>query len=457
MSLLTAKLNICMATEQFPQCMADAAAKDSRCQPIPLARLPYPVGWRLVCDFLGTHDIIHLAQTTSEHLNMGFSMVQHLTLRIREEDENLGRKGEGCQSMCPSRAVGSHLARFLSRCVELESLSCRSLMFSKGECLGGAMRQLRIRCLHSPSPLSRVRVLALSHAGLRVEGLLHLLPSLHLFPALEELLLDGNALGNQGVRAFSRSLRGLGWKDSEGGRVSERFSSMGTGQCLKALSLASNGIGAAGANELALLLSGAGNGDVRAWNGGDAHPAPALLETSQHQSLSQRHPCALLEALCLDGNVLGPSGTAHLARAFRRGACTQLRQLHLRNNDVRGQGLQELLSAFASGACPHLTVLSLESNMFGTVGARWLAHALSSGACADLRVLNLNFTFIGEHGMRALAEAFGQGACRRIHTLYLKSACLRRASTLDHLQASTRAGEREGRGEKERGYPVLVL
>jgi hypothetical protein len=429
--------------------------------PTPLATLPFPLGWQLICDCLTTPDIMHLAQTSTDHLGIGFAMVQHVVLRLEGNDDN-------DSTQAPSQSTTMQLSRLLARCTHFETLSCWSITPVNAACLG--------RALYLQPSLPRLRVLALTNAGLGVEGLRQLLPCLMLFPALEKLLLDGNALGNRGVQALAWCLRGGGsGRDGWEGKGEEGYAHPHTPvpcQRLKVLSLASNGIGAMGARELALLLAGVGHGAAAGssilsgcLSPFSAHPPPYNTMQKQQQTSWHPHACALLESLCLDGNVLGPTGTVHLARAFRSGACAWLQQLHLRNNDVRGEGLRELLSAFAAGACPRLAVLSLESNMFGTAGARLLAHALTSGACAELLVLNLNFTFIGEHGTRALAEAFGRGACRRIQKLYLKSACLRRAGTLDHLLAATTAtvggggGMEGGRGERggERREAVLVL
>jgi len=441
--------------------------------PTPLATLPFPLGWQLVCDCLMSPDVMHLAQTSTDHLGIGFALVQHLVLpRL---DKNHGEDGnDGNDSrQAPSQSTTMQLGRLLGRCSHLETLSCRSITPTNAACLGRAL------CLQPSFP--RLRVLALTNAGLGVEGLRQLLPSLIHLPSLEELLLDGNALGNRGVQALAWCLRGgggEGWEGKGGEGYAHTYAPVAC-QRLKVLSLASNGIGTMGARELSLLLAGVGHTGAAGGGGGAdgssiisgrfspfcAHQFSYNTMRKQQQTPTHAHACALLESLCLDGNVLGPTGTAHLARAFRSGACFWLTQLHLRNNDVRGEGLRELLSAFAGGACPRLAVLSLESNMFGTAGARLLAHALTSGACAELLVLNLNFTFIGEHGTRALAEAFGRGACRRIQKLYLKSVCLRRAGSLDYLLAATAAtvggggGVGGGRGERggDRREAVLVL
>lgn len=448
-------------------------------QPTHLATLPFPLGWQLICDNLMTPDIMHLAQTSRDHLGVGFSMVQHLVLRLDDADQDNGGN-EGTHAA--SQSVTMQLSHLLARCPHLETLSCWSLASKKSIYLGRAL------CLQPCFP--RLRVLALTNAGLGAEGLRQLLPSFIYLPALEELLLDGNALGNQGVQALARCLRGGSGDGTtdKGGDVHAHTYASASCQRLKVLSLAANGIGATGARELALLLAGVGH------SAGAAAPPPPLLADSgppgagssilsgrispicgdipsyngliyQYQPPNHSHACVFLEILSLDGNVLGPTGTAHLAHAFRGGACYYLRQLHLRNNDVRGEGLRELLSAFAIGACPRLAVLSLESNMFGTQGAKLLARALTSGACAELLVLNLNFTFIGEHGTRALAEAFGRGACRRIQKLYFKSACLQRAGTIDHLLAATAAtvgdvggiGGRRGERREDGREAVLVL
>ena len=443
--------------------------------PMHLATLPFPLGWQLVCGSLTTPDVIHLAQTSRDHLGVGFSMVQHLVLRLDDADQD---DGDNDSTHAASQSITMKLSHLLARCSHLETLSCWSMTYRKSACLGRAL------CLQLSFP--RLRVLALTNAGLGAEGLRQLLPSLMHLPVLEELLLDGNALGNRGVQALAWCLRGGGgdWREGKGGDVHAHTYASAPCQRLKVLSLASNGIGATGARELALLLAGIGHGAAApaapsahssdpAAAGGSilsgrlspfcGNPPPYIGLTKHHQPPSHLHACVFLEILCLDGNVLGPTGTAHLARAFRGGACFCLQQLHLRNNDVRGEGLRELLSAFAVGACPRLAVLSLESNMFGTQGAKLLARALTSGACAELLVLNLNFTFIGEHGTRALAEAFGRGACRRIQKLYFKSACLRRAGTIDHLLAATAAtvggegGIGGGRGERGGGRREAVL
>ena len=152
-------------------------------------------------------------------------------------------------------------------------------------------------------------------------GLLQLLPLLPYMPALDTLILDANSLGTRGARALARALlRGRhggvrGGKrqqlvrDGQGMEVAVPSTEEGamlveeqeqeqetagpsrpstTRLRLRMLSLALNGIGAGGAAELAAAL-------VPCASGGAS-------------------PCQTLEVLNLDGNVLGPSGTAALAR-----------------------------------------------------------------------------------------------------------------------------------------------
>jgi hypothetical protein len=85
-------------------------------------------------------------------------------------------------------------------------------------------------------------------------------------------------------------------------------------------------------------------------------------------------------------NYRSTNTNEHATRAFRAGACQSLRELHLRNNDVRGEGLRELLGAFSAGACPELSTFNLDSNMMGASGALFLARALRDGACQNLQV-----------------------------------------------------------------------
>lgn len=94
---------------------------------------------------------------------------------------------------------------------------------------------------------NRLRIVNLSHNRLGENGLLHLLSSLTAMPHLETLLLDSNALGNSGTRALSRTFR------SSSSSSSSRLSCC----CphLKVLSLAQNGIGYSGAQELAVAMT----------------------------------------------------------------------------------------------------------------------------------------------------------------------------------------------------------
>ncbi len=358
----------------------------------PLATLPFPLGWQLLCDALPTRDILRLACTSREHVRIGFSMVRHLTVRLEGTTNDETISGDDANETTTTQATAEALARLFAKCTHLETLTGRQV-----DVVG--MAQLAYAWTHHPGSLQKLRVLCLANAGLGEEGLAYLLPTLAMMPALEDLLLEGNGLGNSGAQALARELRG--------GQSCRR---------LKTLNLALNGIGASGARELAVMLAG-GCG-------------PGRLSPHYTQRAGE-----LLECLSLDGNLIGPMGTLYVARAFLAGACPRLRALHLRNNDLRAEGLAELLNAFGAGACPKLSVLCLESNMFGGVGARLLAHALAAGACPDLEVLNLSYTFMGESGLTELTEAFRQGACKSLRQLLIKSACLRRPTTLDRLMA----------------------
>jgi Ran GTPase-activating protein (RanGAP) involved in mRNA processing and transport len=183
----------------------------------------------------------------------------------------------------------------------------------------------------------------------------------------------------------------LGWGAAEARAVAAVLAS-GATPALSELSLQFNSLGDDGAQALAAALPHAralahlrlGNNQI-----GDAGAV----------ALAAALPATALQELRLSANTIGAAGAAALLKALP--AVPTLARLHLHENLLGNKGAIALAAAL--GSAPGLQHVWLKKNGIGDAGARALAEALP--ASSGLQTLDLEDNAIGDTAAAALAAA----------------------------------------------------
>eukprot|EP00802_Teleaulax_amphioxeia_P006385 Tamp_06389.p1 GENE.Tamp_06389~~Tamp_06389.p1 ORF type:complete len:485 (-),score=73.78 Tamp_06389:1270-2562(-) len=247
-------------------------------------------------------------------------------------------------------------------------------------------------CVHRRwKPWHNLTGLDASSTRMPVESLARLTQDLGPCTALHTLNLNGNLMGEEGMRGIvdklSRLLR------------------------LTSLSLASNDLKSAGLAVLSDRL------------------APARLLN--------------LRSLDLSDNKLSSAGMRQLGNALKAANASSLTHLDLSRNSFEGLCVEQLAEGLSN--CSLLTSLSLSSNKsYGAPGARFLGPVLKKNTA--LLTLDLSCTDLYPEGMAALTEPLR--SCVSLTSLNLAEnkigpkgsdclgALLANASCLDHLDLS---------------------
>ena len=245
---------------------------------------------------------------------------------------------------------------------------------------------------------------------------------------LEVVHCDDNAMGPHGVRACA-------------GVIAQKS--------LKYLSLMNDGLSAASAEQLTVLLLGTAEDAKEAWARGiSAGHAVGAVRGVEEDAAN----CPPLRTLHFHNNMTGEDGAASVARLVA--ACSQLRDFRFSTTRSQRAGCLHVAKALQSLAQNDFTALDLSDNSFGGECSAPLNAFLSRQR--ELQHLVLRDSGLNQDGMQALVKTL-QAAGPPLQTLdlsgndaeaedgHLLAAAVRSvASTLRSFQVDDNCLESEG-------------
>lgn len=198
---------------------------------------------------------------------------------------------------------------------------------------------------------------------------------------LDELIVTGFMLGDDGATAMARSL------------------SMGSCPLLRVLSLSNCGVGAEGACSLAQAL--------------------------------QSGLCKNLVALSLRHNyMLGEEGLCAIAHALAGQGCPQLGRLDLSNTGMTPASAAALAVVLSSGSCPSLRYIDLSSNR--QVGDQAMGQVVA-GLGGAIHHIDFHNTGMDELATYALVQAVRSGTWPGLKYLDVADAAMRQSRSIPDL------------------------
>jgi Ran GTPase-activating protein (RanGAP) involved in mRNA processing and transport len=328
------------------------------------------------------------------------------------------------QPTAPGASVAALWRDSRVRGLWIEGLGAAELTLVLGELLERARGARAERGSRAPLRLG------LEHCPLDLAAVCGALHDVVRCDALAELLLDGNALGDEGAQALSRALAlddeqvlGLQSLSVRANQLSgagcaalAQAMGQGRGAPLRVLDLSYNRIAERGAQAVARLLRTRSShltvldlSYCKIGPGGAAALAGALSR--------MREPGHGLVSLACGFNELGDAGAGALAAALWRNA--SLTALGLQENRISSTGAAALLAALAHQRRHHerpcqLQTLSLACNSLrGGSGAQGLALALETAvAHSPLRSVDLSACQLGPAAAQAILRGLAHDSSR---------------------------------------------
>ncbi|XP_007947494.1 ribonuclease inhibitor [Orycteropus afer afer] len=281
---------------------------------------------------------------------------------------------------------------------------------------------LRLLCEGLRDPQCHLERVQLEYCNLSAAGCEPLAAALQARAGLRELVLSNNELGEVGVRVLCRGL-------------------LGAACCLEILKLSSCGVTAANCQDLCSLVAAKDSlreldlGDSKLGDAGVATLCPGLLSPSSRLKTLWLWECDIsaegcrelshvlrakesLKELSLAGNELGDRGAQLLCEALREPGC-------------RLESLWVKSCGFTDACCPNfssmlaqnksLLELQMSTNRLGDAGVRQLCQALGQPG-ATLRMLWLGDCDVTDDGCSALASLLLSN--RSLRELDLSNNCM---------------------------------
>ncbi|XP_072893221.1 NACHT, LRR and PYD domains-containing protein 3-like [Hemitrygon akajei] len=248
-----------------------------------------------------------------------------------------------------------------------------------------------------------IKHLDLENCHIQCEGIQRLGPGLH---KCQELRMNGNKLGDSGMKLVSAALRNpeckiqklwvekVGLTDSG---AEDLVSALSTNPSLTELYLSVNKLGVSGVKLVSAALRNPECKIQRLWLA-----RVGLTDSGAEDLASALSTNTSLTDLDLSGNKLGDSGVKLVSAALRNPEC-KIQRLWLNNVGLTDSGAEDLVSALSTN--PSLTGLDLESNSLTDRSVPALRRLIPTLPSLELILLYGNrFSETGRKELRSLRE-----------------------------------------------------